>query len=178
MSEEKRFMVGDEIYVSEFGNKQIELDCPVCFRKGVVTLILGNGDSVEMPCEYCKSGLGTPSKGYVNEWIMDAGVKKVTITEVIIKQTAEGNKFDYLSHSHIYYTKDVFATEKEALEESRRRADKYNLERETKAEFIKGKPDKNYSWNAGYHMSLAKKAKMKVEYHTKMAKICKGRASK
>ncbi len=173
---EVKFKIGDTIYVSKFGRRGIKIECPVCFGKKNITLILGNDDSVIMPCEFCKDGLGTPAKGYVTENRMDAGASAAVISKVSIEQTADGCKVEYQSGSYRYYSKDVFATEDEALAESKLRADKYNLEHETKAEFIKGKPDKNYSWNAGYHLRLVKNAERDIEYHSKMAKICKHRA--
>lgn len=172
---EKKFKVGDKIYVSHFGRREIKVNCPVCFGKRVVRLILGDDSIVEMPCECCGRGY-EPAKGYVVDWRMDAGAKKRTITQVETKQTQEGELVEYRSDHYIHQPQDIFTTEKEALADSKRKADKYNLEHETKAEFIKGKPDKNYSWNAGYHRRLVKKAEKEIEYHSKMAKICKERA--
>ena len=168
--------VGDVVFVSKFGRRQVAIECPVCFGKGTVKLILGNGDSVEMPCENCTDGLGTPSKGYVNEWRNDAGAEAVTIDKISTDQTCGEDVVEYFAMHHVYQADAVFATEEEAFADSKRRADEYNQERETKAEFVKGKPDKNYSWNAGYHMRLVKEAEKEIEYHSKMAKICKNRA--
>ncbi len=175
-SEMKEIKIGDTIYVSKFGHTQIKIDCPVCFGKKVVVLILGNEDSVEMRCEYCRGDCCSPSNGYVKEWRMSADVETVIVSQIRTRQTASENEIEYQADSRIYYTKDVFATEEEALTESARRATQYNIDQETKAEHVKGKPDKNYSWNAGYHIREAKKAKEKVEYHSKMAKICKAKA--
>ena len=147
----------------------------MCFGKKVVMLIMGNDESVEMPCECCGRGREPPC-GYVTEWRMNAGVETVIVSQIRTRQTAVENEIEYQAGSYIYYTKDVFATKEEALAESERRAKQYNIDQETKAEHIKGKPDKNYSWNAGYHMREVKKAKEKIEYHSKMAKICKDRA--
>ncbi len=170
-----KIKIGDTIYVSKFGREQIKRDCPVCFGKRAITLILGNDDSVKMPCEWCGRGCDPPC-GYVTEWRMIAGVETVVVSQIRTRQTAVENEIEYQAGSYIYYTKDVFSTEEEALAESNRRAKQHNLDQETKAEHIKGKPDKNYSWNAGYHMRESKKAEGKVEYHSKMAKICKARA--
>ena len=167
--------IGDTIYVSKFGQTQVKIDCPVCFGKKIVTLILGNDAAVEMPCECCGRGCEPPC-GYVKEWRMKKGVKTVVVSQIRTRQTASGNEVEYQADSYIYYAKDVFSTEEEALAESERRAEQYNIDQETKAEHIKGKPDKNYSWNAGYHMRQAKKAREQIEYHSKMAKICKARS--
>ena len=171
----KNIKVGSTIYVSRFGQKEVFLKCPVCFGEKIVTLILGNGDKVEMPCECCSRGV-EPSTGYVKEWRMEAGVESVIITKIETTIDANGETYEYISDNRIFYPKDIFITEQEAVEESIKRADKYNLDQETKAEFVKGKPDKNYTWNAGYHIREAKKAKEKVDYHTKMAILCKAKA--
>ena len=171
----KDIKVGSIVYVSYFGKKEVFLKCPVCFGKKFATLILGNGDMVEMPCECCHQGIDPPT-GYIKEWRMEAGAESIIITKIETTTDVDGETYEYISDNKIFYPKDIFATEQEAMGESTKRADKYNLEQETKAELIKGKPDKNYSWNAGYHMREAKKAKEKVDYHTKMAIICKAKA--
>jgi len=171
----KEFKVGDTIYVSHFRQRDVEIDCPVCFRKKIVTLTLGNGDFVELPCEYCKSGYEGP-RGYVKENRVNANVESLVITEIQISLTDKGKEVDYCCGCHLYHQNDVFNNKKDALKESERKAIEHNLEQETKAELAKSKPDKSYSWNAGYHMREVKKAQKQVEYHTKMAKICRSKS--
>jgi hypothetical protein len=169
--------VGDTCYVSDFGRKEVEIDCPVCFRTGKVTLIIGNGDHVTMSCEFCQNGLGTPSRGYVKNWRLDAGVKIITIDEVETKSSLnKGMSIEYRADYHTYYPENVFATKEEAIAESDRKAKEYNLEQDTKAELIKGRPNKSYSWNAGYHMRAVKEAQNKINYHSKKARICKSKS--
>jgi len=61
------FKIGDVVYFASAGQRQVDIPCPVCFGKREVTLILGNGDSVELPCDYCGKGYDGP-RGYVLEY--------------------------------------------------------------------------------------------------------------
>lgn len=170
-----KFKIGDTVYVSKFGRREVKEKCPVCFGKLVVTLILGDDTPVELPCKYCGRGYDPPS-GQVAEWRMDAGAEAVIIDQIRTAQTGAGEKVEYMVGNRSYYSIDVFSTEQEALDKSERSAAKHRQEQETRAEFIKEDTNKNYSWNAGYHRREAKKAAEKVEYHSRMAKICKAKA--
>lgn len=171
----KQYKVGDKVFVAKFGHRQVQIDCPVCFRKGFVRVILGNDEVVKMPCEYCNKGIGTNPTGSVYEWRWDPDVETIVISEVRRSETVDSIELEYRASNRLYHQKDMFDTHEEALAESKARAEKHNIEQETKAEFVKGKPDKNYSWNAGYHRREAKRHHARFEYHTKMAEICKSR---
>jgi hypothetical protein len=168
--------VGDMVYKSLFGQRKVEIECPVCFRKGVVALRLGNGEIVELDCGFCSDGIGTPSKGYVNEYRTVPGVERIRISGVTSRETENGVEYEYSSGNYILYDKELFATEEEAIKDSHARSDEYNYAQENRAELIKKDKYKSYSWNAGYHMREAKSHKEKVEYHTNKARICKAKA--
>jgi len=170
------FKVGDKVYVSKFGVIEYSVKCPVCFGKRVVTLILGDDSAVELECDYCKNGIGTKSSGYRKKLKREAGTDYVLITEVRIKKTHAKEETEYMSNNYIYYSKDVFAEEAKALAASTKRAELYNIDQRTKAEFIKANAFKSYSWNAGYHMNAVKDAEEKLTYHSEKAKICKDRS--
>ena len=170
------FKVDDVIYVAKFNTRKFHVDCPVCFKKGTVDLILGSGDIVTMPCEFCTNGAGTSPSGYVSDYRLEAGAEAVVVNEVRIEVTSQGQKAEYLSGYSLYQADTVFETADEAMEYAVLRVAERNKELETKAEYIKGKPHKNYSWNAGYHMREAKNHEKKIEWHKKMAVICKTQA--
>ncbi len=45
-----KFKVGDTVWVAKCRYEPVQKLCPTCFGKKEVTLILGNGDSVILPC--------------------------------------------------------------------------------------------------------------------------------
>jgi len=164
--------VGDIIYVSRFGQKEVTLDCPVCFGKKKVDLILGNGDSIELPCDYCRRGYEYPS-GFIKRISMEANAEQMLVTAVKSTQTEKGEKFEYSCGYFTYQAEDVFLVKSEALKDSVHKAEKHKIETETRAEYVKAQSNKSYSWNAGFHMRAVKDAKKNIEYHSKMALICK-----
>jgi len=173
----KKYKVGDVVWVASFEHTKKTKPCPVCFGELKITLILGNGDQVVLPCDYCGKGYDGP-KGYVSDYEYIADAKKEVITAVNITQTAAGEKIEYRSKHYILYPDKILDTEKDAIQRSNELAAEYKKERETQARHIKNNTNKTYSWNAGYHMRAVKQAKHDLEYHEKMATICKQRSKK
>lgn len=170
------FKVGDTIWMSTNGNREVEKTCPVCFGKMRVTLILGNDDRVELPCDYCGKGWDGP-KGYVTEYEYVTKAEPFIIGAIETTVTETGATYKYREcRGWSCDTDRLFATEAEALDDSQKRKAAYDVEQQTRAEYIKEKTNKSYSWNAGYHMRTAKRHRSDAEYHESRAMICKARA--
>jgi len=174
------FNIGDTIYYASAGNKQIEVPCPICFGKCRVTLILGNGDSVELPCDYCARGFEDP-RGYVIEYEYRAEAESFLITGVSINKTESGEKHEYCSGGeHCYHSlkeDQCFATREEALAAAVAVKEESEKEQRERAEYLKHNKQKNFAWNAGYHLRAAKDNRKQAEYHEEKAKLCKQRAA-
>jgi hypothetical protein len=175
----KEYRVGDIVWVAEcapYVEKRVL--CPVCFGKKEVTLILGNGDSVILPCGNCQAGYDQPT-GYVtiHEPVVRASQKRIDRVEII--ETEEGQVREYGAElfasgcGTTYQALDnnkIFDTEVEALRKAQHDAEEISKNQNPKA-----KLDKSYSWNAGYHMRHAKRLREEIEYHEKQAILCKSR---
>ena len=178
---EKKYNVGDKVWWADCGTRQVRKDCPVCFGRLEVTLLLGNGEAVILPCDYCGKGFDGP-RGYTVEYEYVAEPKEIFIREVrTVDRGAEATHEyftteGYPSYNYILYIDDIFDTEQEARERCRERIRKYEEEQFNQIECIKAQKHKSFSWNAGYHMREVKRAKRQVEYHEKMARICKERS--
>jgi len=170
-----KIKIGDKVWHACCGTKQIKVECPICYGKLAVTLILGNGDKVELPCDYCGKGYGYP-QGVVTEWEYIAEPEQREITNIRCEITGTGEKREYLSGHYILYPDIIFPTREDALGKCEEIKKKLEHEQETQAKHIKGNVNKTYSWNAGYHMRIVKKAKIDIEYHSKKAIICKSKA--
>lgn len=172
------FNIGDTVYYAAAGNKRIDIPCPICFGKRQVTLILGNGDSVELPCQYCGNGFDTP-RGYIEEYEYIAEASPFLITGISINTTESGEKREYRSGSdncyHNLHEDKCFATIEEALQAAISVKETMENEQKTRTEYIKKDKQKSFAWNAGYHMREAKRNRKDAEYHEEKAILCKAK---
>ena len=173
----KVYNVGDMVWVANFRSEEIKVPCPVCYGNKHVVVVLGNGEKVEVECDYCGHGFEGP-RGYVIEYQYLPSVEYISITGKEVKKTQKGIEIEYnhlLSgeYDHSYssmHLKDIFDTEEEAYQFAIEKAEKYQSEQDNK---IKYKNEKSYTWNAGYHMREAKSKQHDAEYHLKKAQLCK-----
>ena len=172
-----KFKIGDLVWVARCGMKSVKKLCPTCFGELKVTLILGNGDQVILPCKGCVVGFDPP-RGYITEYEYVAEPEKIIISRVNIYMEHDGETIEYRCENHIFKEKEIYAMEVEALVEAQKIKAQLEEEQATRAEYIKKEAHKNFSWNASYHMRHAKKDRESAEYHDKMAIICKARAEK
>lgn len=169
------YKVGDVVWWATAENKQIEKVCPICFGTLKVTLILGNGNQVVLPCDYCKCGCDGPF-GTVREYEFVSGVKQMVIDHVFIQQQVSGDVVEYRSDHYCLDQENIFDTREAAEQRVIEICANMKLEQETRAENIKKNTNKSYSWNAGYHMREVKEAKKRIEYHERMAVLCKAKS--
>ena len=175
------FKIGDVIWVPDCGNKQKQVTCPICFGKLRVTLILGNGENVSLPCDYCGKGYEGP-RGYVEEHDYVVEATPHTVTGKRSTMTKDGEAVEYHVGSdtcyRIFKPEDCFATREEAQKAAIAKKAQLDREQNERSEYLKHDQRKSYSWNAGYHLRAVKKAQQDIEYHSKMAQLCKEKARK
>jgi hypothetical protein len=175
----KIYNVGDIVWYAECGSREVSIQCPVCFGKRQVVVILGNDDQVTTPCSYCSHGYEPPN-GRDTEYKFISEPKQYWITSIESKITADGELREYHSGTLTCYRRlendKIFDTEEEALKKCEEVKAELEYEQTTKAEYLKEKAHKSFSWNAGYHLREAKRYKRQIEYHEKMAVLCKARA--
>jgi hypothetical protein len=168
--------IGDKIWFAFTGTERITEVCPVCFGKLSVTLILGNGEEVATPCDYCGKGFDGPL-GVVNEWKYAAEARLITVTDVEIRADACGEVREYSHKSpDAFYRLDwlrVFDTEAEAAVCAATLAEEAAMTEIKRRKSMKEHNQKSYSWHVGYHRNEAKRAKRDFEYHTARALVCK-----
>jgi len=172
----KKWKVGDQGWSANFGNRQKEIKCPVCFGKRQVTVILGDDSNVVVPCKYCDNGYEGP-RGYVTEYEYCKDVKPVTIDKITTEESSDGaDQYCMDGHYGYYPDKTLFRTKEEAEIVATERAKQYKRDQDTRAIHIKKEQNKTYTWNAGYHMREAKRDRASAERHEQQAIICKERA--
>ena len=93
------YKVGDKVWYATFGNREVQVTCPVCYGNKVVIVVLGNGDNVEVECQFCQSGFNPP-RGYITEYQHLPEAELVIIASCRIEQSIDGDKVEYVSHRH------------------------------------------------------------------------------
>lgn len=172
----KKYNVGDIVWIAKVdSNRQLTIPCPICFGKCKVTLILGNDDTVELPCDYCRNGYNAPT-GIVTECDYYVGAEKVYIHSVTIEETCDGIEYKYMSGNFVLYNDRVFDTKEEAVEYCKKLVADLKDKDERRTEYLKQDCKKNFSWNAGYHLREAKRKEKEAAQHKEKAKLCKAKS--
>ena len=171
-----KFNIGDRPWLASAGVKQVEKACPVCAGKKTVELIIGTGEHIILPCDYCGKGWEGP-RGFVMEYEYTTGAEQLTVTRTVTRRTEEGESSEYHFASSRYANDDdLFATEEEALAQCQAWIAQKEIDERTRAEYIKKDQAKTYSWNAGYHLREAKREEESAARHRERAAICKAKA--
>jgi hypothetical protein len=167
------YNIGDSVWVASFDLQEEQVTCPVCFGNLSVILVLGNGDHLSLPCDYCGKGRDVPT-GRIREYRREPRCRAIVIFSREITENLEGTQVEYrTSDSHCYHSDEVFETQVEAITEARRRADVMAGEERTRAVYLKKNVNQTYSWNAGYHLREAKRLREQIAYHERQATLCK-----
>ena len=168
---------GDEVWCASFTPRQVPIECPVCFGKKKVHLILGDGTKVEQKCAYCSPGYSEPS-GVIMEWDRQPLAELKKISGVHIETTAKGTDVRYvMSDNYSYPQENVFDTAGEAQAFAFEKVEEYNSEEFEKALRRKQfeRTNRTYSWGVGYHRREANRNREEAERHERMVKVCKER---
>ena len=175
--EQQMVAIGDRLWLAQYQeNSRKTVPCCVCFGKLRVTLILGNGESVELPCDYCGKGFDGPT-GTEVVYELECSAEPFVVARVETSTTEEGAERRYMSTAH--HSNDgarLFATEAEAIACAEALVAKALEEKRTRTEHIKSDAKKSFSWNAGYHMRQAKDHERQAAYHRERVALCEGRA--
>ena len=172
-----KFKVGDTVWWARCRWEPVKIPCDTCFGKLEVTLILGNGDKVVLPCDACGKGYIGP-RGYMDQYKYVIDPELVTITGMEVQINGEKEEVRYRSGSLCYDEKDLFASKDDAALAGVEKKRLLGIEQETKSENIKQDVHKTFSWNAAYHLREVKTAKERIAYHEKKARLCKERVKK
>ena len=170
----RKYNVGDSVWFAHYDMMQVEKPCPVCFGEKKVTLILGNGDIVSLPCDYCGKGFDDP-RGYIKEYEYISRTEHTIITKVQSETNTTGEERKYCFGGRYADIQDLFDTEEEALIRCAEKVEQQKVEESTSAYRLKANHLKSYSWNAGYHLRQASDHRKRAEYHDQKAILCKER---
>jgi hypothetical protein len=174
-----RFAIGDKAWLAQCQWAAVNKTCPTCHGKLAVTLVLGNGDEVALPCGGCSPGYGEPT-GKITEYDYSVEPELVEITGMSIERDGEKETVEYKSgnssFNRVFKDHSIFPTEGEARAKGAEMKAKLEEEQRTRAEAIKANVHKSFAWNAHYHMQEAESHRKAAAYHEGKARLCKERA--
>jgi len=130
-----------------------------------------------LPCEYCSAGYEGP-RGYTRHHEYLAAAESVVITDITVHTGPDGETREYRSGGWCLDIEDIFDTEAEAMDRAAVKAAKFAQEVDAQKQSRGRNKGRPYTWNAGYHMREAKKAREQLEYHERMARVCKDKTRK
>lgn len=174
-----RFKVGDVALAVRVGSMQVVRPCRACNGDRAVTLILGSGEQVRLECGACSKGYHEPT-GTETDYEFQAKLTPYQITGIEVVETANGQNVTYRSGTeHGYYTfgeGDLFVSEEEAQAECARKVAEHEAEEERRIGEKVKYTNKNYAWNAAYHLREAKRHEKDAAYHNRKAVILKAKS--
>jgi hypothetical protein len=154
------FNIGDKLFLASCDNQDKHILCPDCLGKKRLTVIMGDGEYVSIPCANCGTGYNEPS-GYVRIYEYMPKVREVIITGV---QIAQGQPTEYRSDCYSLQEENLFKTKEEAEIKAKELADKHSKE-ELDRFNRKEKDTRSWAFNVSYHRQCIKRAEKDLEYH-------------
>ena len=173
--ENTEFNVGDTVWWATCENESVRKPCPICFGKYVVTLILGNDEHVQTPCDFCRTGFQV-SSGYINEYEWKSNVKAVILTGKQVNERNGVREVEYRYDNYILRHDNAFRKKEEADARVLELIAQHEAEEKARMEHRKEQDKKSYAWHVGYHKRCAKLARRQLEYHEKKVITMKNRS--
>lgn len=155
------FTVGTTYYKPIQQPEHVRIPCPVCNGNKCVTIILGTGEHLEVPCESCGLGFHI-SRGFIE--VYQYTPRTIAFTLASIEGYAyeewdlKSDKGEMTRGSALFeHEADALAaSQKQAAEHQERNARTYS---QTKASA------KKMTWSIRYHRECIKDLEQKIAYH-------------
>jgi len=149
--------IGDKVWVASRKSTQESIECPECFGKKYLTVILGDDSKVTIDCAGCSVGYD-PSKGYILYHKLVHDVFFVAIVRVEITPGRVKYYFDdYIAGDDI-----VFDTKEEARVKAKLLAEEWN-KAELEKVHRKEKNNRTWSWHVHYYRKKIRDAEKDIE---------------
>jgi hypothetical protein len=155
------FQLGDTYWQALGTPYQVEVPCPVCFGKLAVTIILGNGERIGVPCEACQKGYDIP-RGVIHEWEHQPRAVKFTIASVesmyngrwSLKSTT-GGRADF---HELFTTYDAALAKAIELAKQQHESNMNSRQRHRNN-------TKDHTWSVRYHRAQIKDLERQMAWH-------------
>lgn len=158
---EAPFEVGQRWWAPKVYPTQVVLPCPVCFGQLAVTVVLGDGEEIGVPCEACGRGFDGP-RGTIVEYDHAPAVDEFIIAGV---KSMHGGRWWLVSTAGAEANfEDLRASESEAMVESARRCAE-NHERNMQSRQHKRRATANATWSIQYHRKCISDLERQIAWH-------------
>ncbi len=162
------FTVGASYWVARHGAEQVRVTCPVCHGQLAITVILGDGERVVVPCESCGIGFRGP-RGFIEEYVYEPNAEQVTVTGIdsIPRDMSMGDDWRLRteSHGYTYAGRDLYPTQAEAYAESVRKVAEAREENMRRSCHRRNDATKRTGWTVRYHREQIKKLRDQLAWH-------------
>lgn len=156
-----KYNIGDTVWAASVEHYEAHEQCPDCFGKKFLTVILGDDSQVTIDCDTCAPGY-EPPRGYIIFNQYKPRFRQIVIDRMEVEQSG----IRYQSKCHYMFSQsDVFDTKEEAESRAAEKAKKLSndeIERLKKKE----RPAQTWAWNVRYYRREIRHAKKKIEYFT------------
>ena len=167
-----KYKIGDKVWMAQFNRYAMEtITCPDCQGDRYLTVIMGDGNIIEMPCSLCEKridfGYDNYSCGYKEIHVCKPSVELREITGIEIKN--DGSiEYKLLSSTGGHYCPNedkLFDNKEDAVKESERLAELDRLYQINEVEKRKHDSKRTWAWNVRYHKAEIKRCKSSLEHH-------------
>lgn len=154
------FAIGDTYWRAAGESRQEEIVCPVCAGKRRITVILGDGEHVSVPCDSCGMGYEGP-RGFVRQWTLEPKAVRFVIASI---ESMHNNEWRLRSEAGEYCAfSELLLSESAALAKAKE-VSAANRERIMASRCSKRKPDR-VGWTVRYHRQQIAELKKRLEWH-------------
>lgn len=156
------FAIGDTYYLPICRPEQIEVLCPTCYGKKMVTLILGNGEMIDVQCQGCGLGHESP-RGVITEYSHTPKVEEFVIASI---ESMHGGRWYVRSTTHSTTAFEELCTlYNTAMEVSQAHVVKQREQNMRNSEARTKHQRENETWTVAYHEKCMKDLERKMEWH-------------
>ncbi len=169
------FTIGETWWFPATSSRQVAIPCPVCAGQLFVTMILGDGEHVILPCEGCGIGFNGP-RGVIEEWVNTPQIERFVIAEIVRFDGSGDDAHAWTVRSEAgqtCYFNALVATEAEAhriAEANALAIEERNMETRQRK-----RKDERGGWNVRYHRGQIADPERQLAWHRAKVKS-KGRA--
>lgn len=158
------FSIGQTLWLPSHAPVEEMVSCPVCAGQRFVTLILGDGEHVRIPCEGCGIGFDGP-RGVVKEYTYTPTVRAFVIAAVVRFDEDSGRQRWTLraDDGSVADFGDLRAIESEAMAVAEANA-KAQYERNMESR-VRKKKDKRGGWTVLYHRQCIADLERQLAWH-------------
>ena len=154
--------IGAAFWMPEGWSEKVILPCPACDGQLAVTVILGSGERVGVPCDGCGHGYDGP-RGVIEEWQSHPRAIPFEIAELVSLYN-ERWKVRSTTGAEAEMS-NLYATEAEALAVAVQRAIEHNERNMQMRQHKRGRVQK-HAWSILYHRGCIKDLERQIAWHT------------